>query len=106
MFCAFQGPPKILRLYGKGRTVEPNDGEFPGLAAHFPIYEGARAIVTVEISRIADSCGFGVPQMRYEGERDQLSAWAGKQGSEGLRRYRSEKNQRSIDGLPGLKTTT
>ena len=106
MFCAFQGPPKILRLYGKGRTVEPNDVEFPGLAAHFPIYEGARAIVTVEISRIADSCGFGVPQMRYEGERDQLSAWAGKQGSEGLRRYRSEKNQRSIDGLPGLKTTT
>ena len=79
-------------------------GGFPGLAAHFPNYEGARAIITMEISRIADSCGFAVPQMRFEGERKQLTAWASKQGPDGLKRYRSEKNERGIDGLPGLKT--
>ncbi len=105
MFCAFQGAPKILRLYGKGRVVEPQEAEFSNLAAQFPNYEGARAIVIVEISRIADSCGFAVPQMQFVEERKQLTAWTHKQGPENLRRYRKEKNSQSIDGLPGLKTS-
>jgi hypothetical protein len=105
MFCSFQGPPKILRLYGRGRVVEPQQTEFPELATHFPEYGATRAIVVIEVSRIADSCGYGVPLLRHEGERDRLSAWAHKRGPEGLKNYRLEKNQKSIDGLPGLTTS-
>ena len=105
MFCAFQGPPKIVRLYGKGRPIEPQEQEFAKVAAEFPNFNGTRAIILIEISRIADSCGFSVPLMKLEAERTQLTAWSSKKGSEGLKRYRSEKNQRSIDGLPGLKAT-
>jgi Pyridoxamine 5'-phosphate oxidase len=103
MFCAFQGPPKILRLHGKGRVIEPHEEEFAALAADFPNYQGARAIIVIELSRIADSCGFGVPLLKTEAGRTQLTAWSSNQGPDGLKRYRSEKNQRSIDGLPGLK---
>ena len=102
MFCAFQGPPKILRVHGRGTVVEPEQPEFPDLAAHFPEFEGTRAIILVEIARISDSCGFGVPLLHYEGERTQLTAWSGKLGPEGLKKYRQEKNQQSIDSIPGL----
>jgi Pyridoxamine 5'-phosphate oxidase len=102
MFCSFQGPPKILRLHGHGRVVEPHEPEFAGLQAHFPLYEGTRAIIVVELTRISDSCGFGVPLLKYEGDRTQLPAWCRKRGSEGLKVYRSEKNRQSIDGLPGV----
>jgi len=102
MFCAFQGPPKIVRLHGQGSVVEPQDEKFRELAAHFAEYEGTRAIILVEISRISDSCGYSVPQLRYEGERNQLSAWAHKLGPDGLKRYRAEKNRESIDQIPGL----
>jgi hypothetical protein len=102
MFCAFQGPPKIFRLYGRGTVIESKHPEFSQLAAHFPEYEGTRAIVLVEVSRISDSCGYAVPLMRYEGERTQLSAWAHNLGAEGLESYRKEKNLRSIDRIPGL----
>jgi hypothetical protein len=103
MFCAFQGPPKIFRVHGHGRVIEPEQTEFPDLAAHFPEYEGTRAIILVEVSRISDSCGYGVPLLHYEGERSQLSAWAHKLGPEGLTTYRQEKNQQSIDHIPGLE---
>src|SRR5215472_4271796 len=103
MFCNFQGPPKIMRLYGRGRVIEAGDAEFPSLARHFPAHEGPRAVILVEISRIADSCGFGVPLLRYEGQRTQLTAWSQKLGAEGLDAYRREKNQRSIDGIQGLE---
>jgi hypothetical protein len=102
MFCAFQGPPNIFRLHGRGRVVEPLDPEFEELAARFPAYESERSIVVVELTRISDSCGYGVPFMKYEGERPQLFAWAKKKGAEGLVAYRREKNRRSVDGLPGL----
>jgi hypothetical protein len=102
MFCAFQGPPNILRLYGKGRAIGPHHPEFAELVGQFPDYDGIRTIIVVEISRIADSCGYAVPFLRYEGERTQLTAWAGKKGVEGLKTYRTQKNQKSIDGLPGL----
>lgn len=103
MFCAFQGPPKIFRLYGQGRAIEPGQPEFPDLAAHFPEHEGTRAIILIEVSRIADSCGFGVPLLHYKGERSQLSGWAHKLGQEGLKTYRQEKNRRSIDSIAGLE---
>jgi hypothetical protein len=103
MFCAFQGPPKILRVYGRGRVIEPGQKEFADLAAHFPEYEGTRSIILVEISRISDSCGYGVPLLEYKGERNQLSAWAHKLGREGLKTYRRERNRQSIDRIPGLE---
>ena len=103
MFCAFQGPPKIFRLHGRGRVVEPEQPEFPGLAANFPEHEGTRSIILVDVLRISDSCGYGVPLLQYQGERNQLSAWAGKLGAEGLKAYRQEKNHQSIDRIAGLE---
>jgi hypothetical protein len=102
MFCAFQGSPNILRLHGKGRTVELHEPEFNTLQAQFPVYEGTRAIIVIELTRIANSCGYGVPLLKYEGERSQMAAWARKKGPDGLKVYRQKKNSRSIDGLPGI----
>lgn len=102
MFCAFQGPPDIYRLYGRGRVVEAHEAEFAALAANFAVYEHVRSIVVVEITRVQDSCGYGVPLFKYEGERTQLQAWAHKRGADSLKEYRAEKNRRSIDGLPGV----
>jgi hypothetical protein len=102
MFCAFQGPPNILRLHGHGRVVESHEAGFAALAAQFPAYENPRSIILVELTRVTDSCGYGVPLFKYEGERPQLFAWARKKGPEGLKAYRQEKNRRSLDGLPGL----
>ena len=102
MFCSFQGAPKVLRLHGRGRAVETHDAEFPALQAHFPAYEGTRASIEVEVTRISDSCGYGVPLLKFEAQRAALPAWCRKRGTEGLKIYRQEKNRRSIDGLPGV----
>jgi hypothetical protein len=102
MFCAFAGPPNIVRLYGQGRVLEPQDAEYPAFLGHFPAFESMRAIIVIEITRIADSCGYGVPLFKYEDDRDQLAAWARNRGPERLRTYRKEKNSHSINGLPGL----
>ncbi|MGA8621213.1 MAG: pyridoxamine 5'-phosphate oxidase family protein [Candidatus Sulfotelmatobacter sp.] len=102
MFCAFQGPPDIFRVYGHGRVVEAHEAEFASLADHFRACENARSIIVVEVTRVVDSCGYGVPLFKYEGERTQLQAWARKRGAEGLKEYRAEKNRKSIDGLPGM----
>src|SRR5580700_10573645 len=102
MFCAFQGPPNIFRLYGLGRVVEPPQPAFAALAEKFPAHQNARSIIVVDLTRVTDSCGYGVPSFKYEGEREQLHAWARKKGPEGLRDYREQKNKQSIDGLPGV----
>ena len=102
MFCAFQGPPNIFRLYGHGRVIEPHEPEFAALAKSFPDHENARSIIVVELTRVTDSCGYGAPLFKYEGEREQLQAWARNRGPERLKAYREEKNRRSIDGLPGI----
>jgi hypothetical protein len=103
MFCAFQGTPKILRLHGHGRVVEPHEPDFAKLQAHFPVQGGTRAIIVVELTRISDSCGYGVPLLKFEAEREALPAWCRKRGTEGLKIYRQEKNRHSIDGLPGVE---
>lgn len=105
MFCAFEGPPRILRLHGRGEVIEPGDEDWEALAAHYPHYPSARCIVRARIHRVADSCGYGVPQYRFESEREQLGAWANKRGAEGLETYKRENNQKSLDGLPGLRRT-
>jgi len=102
MFCAFQGPPNIFRLYGHGRVVEAHEAEFAALADSFPTCENARSIIVIELTRVTDFCGYGVPLFKYEGEREQLFAWARHRGPEGLKAYRQEKNRRSIDELPGV----
>jgi hypothetical protein len=102
MFCAFQGPPDIVRIYGHGRAVEAHEPEFATLAQHFPVFEHVRSVIVIEVERVVDSCGYGVPLFQYEGERTQLQKWADKTGAQGLKDYRARKNRKSIDGLPGL----
>lgn len=105
LFCAFDGPPKIVRLHGTGTVIEPGDAEFKSLRAEFPTFpdSGVRSIIRVALTRISDACGYAVPLYRYEGERDQLLKWADRKGEEGLIAYQREKNSASIDGLEGLR---
>jgi hypothetical protein len=104
MFCAFEGPPNILRLHGRARVVEANDPEFASLASHFNLLEGARAIIVMKVQRVSDSCGWAVPLLKFEKDRHQLLAWANQKGSDGLKQYRAEKNAASLDGLPGISS--
>lgn len=103
MFCAFEGPPKILRLYGKGEVMEKGSPEFDQLKHLFPGYTGARSIIRVHIHRIADSCGFGVPNYQFTSDRDALTKWADKKGDSGVEEYVETKNRLSLDGLPGIR---
>jgi hypothetical protein len=103
LFCAFEGPPRILRLHGRGEVVEPGDPEWEPLARRLPRHPQARAIVRARLTRIADSCGYGVPLHRYEGQRTQLAEWAERKGEAGLRTYVEEHGARSLDGLPALR---
>lgn len=100
MFCSFEGPPLILRLYGKGTLVRPNEAAWHDLYPVFPPIPGARQIVLLDIESVQTSCGFGVPLYAFCGERDALVNWSEKKGEAGLRQYRAEKNRISIDGLP------
>lgn len=100
MFCAFQGAPLILRLYGQGYTVLPDSAEWLVLSALFPAIPGARQIIVAEISRVQTSCGAGVPLYEHLSDRDAMINWAIKKGEQGLQDYWYEKNRVSIDGLP------
>jgi hypothetical protein len=100
MFCAFAGPPRIVRLYGKGRTVLPGSAEWLGLRSLFPDHPGARQIIVADITRVQTSCGFGVPLMEWVGQREALARWAEAKGETGLLDYRAVKNRVSLDGLP------
>ena len=104
MFCAFTGPPRIVRLHGRGRAVLLDDPDFEELAASVPrpVTAGVRAIIEVEVTRIADSCGYGVPLMEFSGHRPNMEEWADRKGADGVRAYWSEKNDASIDGLAGV----
>jgi hypothetical protein len=102
MWCAFQGPPRIVRLHGRGEVLEPRSGEYQRLRPLFPETPSGRAIIHVVADRISDSCGFGVPLYEFQGERSQLAAWAGRKGAEGLRQYQAKTNTVSIDGLPAV----
>lgn len=100
MFCAFDGPPNILRLYGTGRPVLPGDAEWEDLRAGFGDFPAVRQIIVADIHRVQTSCGFGVPLYEYAGERDHHNEWAEKKGPDGLLAYRTRHNLISIDGLP------
>jgi predicted pyridoxine 5'-phosphate oxidase superfamily flavin-nucleotide-binding protein len=102
MFCAFDGPPKIVRLYGRGETVLSNDPRYATLSAHFTPHFSVRAIIVVHVERISDTCGYAVPFMAFEGHRDALAKLSATKGPEGLKKYNAEKNRVSIDGLPAF----
>jgi hypothetical protein len=105
MFCAFSGPPTIVRLHGTGEAVPPADPRFarlreafaPTLADH-----GLRSVIVVDVQRISDSCGFAVPLMEYVGERTLLTEWGARKSDAELVDYRTQRNAVSIDGLAGL----
>jgi hypothetical protein len=103
MFCAFEGPPMILRLYGTGRILPRGGADYARLlAAEFGGAEipGARQIVALNVDLVQTSCGYAVPFMDFKAERPGLVNWAQTKGEDGLRVYRAEKNVRSLDGLP------
>ncbi|MEJ2360987.1 MAG: pyridoxamine 5'-phosphate oxidase family protein [Gammaproteobacteria bacterium] len=101
MLCAFSGDPKILRLYGQGRVILPDDPDWSTLRPLFaPDLPGVRQIFQLQLNRIQTSCGFGVPLMELTGDRDMLLNWARKKGPDGISQYQRDKNARSIDGLP------
>jgi len=103
MFCAFEGPPLILRLYGQGRILPRHSPEYDALlASNFNNIEtpGARQMVRLEVDLVQTSCGMGVPLFDYVDERDQLTRWAESKGESGLEEYRLQKNTHSIDGFP------
>jgi predicted pyridoxine 5'-phosphate oxidase superfamily flavin-nucleotide-binding protein len=111
MLCAFEGPPRIVRFHGRGRVVPAGGAEFAALIerASFvvpPAAEALRAVIVVDVTRVSDSCGYGVPLMAYEGERPHQDAWAAKKlrtgGPDALANYQAEKNAVSIDGLPAV----
>lgn len=105
MFCAFEGPPNIVRLHGRGRHVPLGTAEFDEHRPLFAEHPGARGIVLVDVERVSDSCGYAVPLMSHDGDRDLLTRWAGNRGEEGLATYRATKNATSIDDLPALDAT-
>ena len=103
MWCAFEGPPKILRLHGRGEVVTPRDAAYQQLRPLFPATPaGGRAMIVVTVQRVATSCGFGVPLYRFERERSQLPDWCDRKGAGGLLDYQRSKNATSIDGLPAV----
>ncbi len=102
LFCAFEGPPKLVRLQGNGTVLEKGTAGYQALQHHFPDYLSARAIIKIDLSRISDSCGYTVPFFEYVGERDTMSKWVDHRGAEALQAYQKEKNALSLDGLKGL----
>jgi Pyridoxamine 5'-phosphate oxidase len=112
MLCAFSGPPRILRIHGRGDVVPAGDERFAELIERCDFEEpllaaARRSVVLVEVTRVADSCGYGVPLMRFEGLRPHADAWAEKKlrvgGEHALLAYQREKNAASLDGLPAVE---
>lgn len=100
MFCAFDGPPNILRLYGKGYTVISTNDEWNEYAAMFELPLAIRQFIVADIYKVQTSCGFSVPYYEYLGERDHASKWAETKGNDGLQQYIKDENYVSLDGLP------
>ncbi len=100
MWCAFEGPPLILRVYGRARAVHPDDAEWQACSQRLPAQVGARQYFSIDIDLVQTSCGYAVPLMDYREDRTALTKWAEKKGEQGLRDYWREANAQSLDGLP------
>lgn len=104
MFCAFEGNPMILRLYGKTKIYHESDDGFSELKSLFPDHVGTRQIIDLELDMVQTSCGYGVPLMEFKEERTLLQEWGEAKSKEELRAYHLEKNTTSLDGFDtGLK---
>ncbi|SMG46585.1 pyridoxamine 5'-phosphate oxidase family protein [Arenibacter troitsensis] len=99
MFCAFEGKPLILRLYGQAKIYHNRDMEFHGFINLFPENTGARQIIEMDIDLVQTSCGFAVPFMDFKEDRNTLNSWSTKQGKEGIEAYWKNKNTLSLDGF-------
>lgn len=99
MFCAFEGKPLILRLYGNATIYHPRDAMFQEHIELFPETAGARQIIEMQVDLVQTSCGYAVPFMEFKEERTVLKSWAEKQGQERIEQYWEEKNTQSIDGF-------
>jgi hypothetical protein len=104
MFCALDGPPKIVRFHGIGDYCTPGAERFEEIADRFTLLPGTRGIVRCQTVRISDSCGFSIPRYEFKEERDTLVRWAQSKGTEGLKTHHENRNAKSLDGLPGLST--
>jgi hypothetical protein len=102
MFCAFSGPPRIVRLHGRGSVMLPDHPQFPALLDRFPPAVTVRSIIRLDVERIADSCGYGVPKMQFVERRDDMERYLGKASDKAMKDYLVRANRESIDGLPGL----
>ncbi|KAA1375962.1 pyridoxamine 5'-phosphate oxidase family protein [Aeromicrobium fastidiosum] len=102
MFCSFDRTPNVVRLHGTGRVVSRYDDGFAAWAARFPDNPAARAVIVVDVERVSDSCGYALPLMTLDDERDLLSPNMQRRGPEGIADYRRAKNRTSIDGLPAF----
>jgi hypothetical protein len=102
MFCSFDARPRIVRLHGHGTAARPGEPAYDDLVARHPEHPSTRAVIVVDVDRVSDSCGYGVPVMEMVGERDLLRLGAQRRGPDGLADYRAKHNAVSIDGLPGL----
>ncbi|AEA26851.1 MULTISPECIES: pyridoxamine 5'-phosphate oxidase family protein [Pseudonocardia] len=107
MFVSFDERPDIVRLHGTGRVVLVGEPGFDEALAPFGEAAerrrlGVRAVVTVDVSRVSDSCGYAVPTMELLGERDLLDSWTDRKDDASMRAYREAKNTHSLDGLPAI----
>ncbi len=102
MFCAFDGKPLILRLYGKAKVYHPRNAEWKEMIEGFPKMPGGRQIVEMSVDLIQTSCGMGIPYYGFKAERDELNVWAQSKGEAGIRKYWKETNRISLDGKETL----
>ena len=108
MTCAFSGPPRIVRVHGTGHFLRPGEEGWDAVTwavrrtGGRPGGVGVRGAVVVDVERVSDSCGYGVPLMAFEGHRDTMESWSQRKGPDGIAAYQAQKNRVSIDGLPGL----
>ena len=100
MWCAFEGPPLILRAYGTATAIHRDDPAWSECEERIPATVGARQYFEIDVERVQTSCGYQVPLMDYREDRTALTKWAEKRGEEGVRKYWTERNAESIDGLP------
>jgi len=108
MTCAFSGPPRIVRVHGTGHFLRPGEEGWDAVITALrrtgghPEGVGVRGAVVVDVERVSDSCGYGVPLMAFDRHRDTLQRWSTRKGREGIAAYQAQENRLSIDGLPGL----
>jgi len=99
MFCAFEGPPLILRAYGTAKVLHKGDTQWNEYIELFPVSVASRQIFVLDIAKVQSSCGMSVPYFSYDEERNDLAKWSDKLGQEGIEKYWEKKNQQSIDGF-------